>query len=52
MLISVPQKPDAALQRHFEDLKVRPFLVGEDGIRLSLAGGQEKTVLAVLDPDG
>lgn len=44
--------PDAALLRHFEDLKERPFLVGEDGIRLSLAGGQEKTALTVLDPHG
>ena len=43
---------DAALDRHFEDLKRRPFLVGEDGVRLSLAGGQKKTALAVLDGDG
>jgi serine/threonine-protein kinase HipA len=44
--------PDKALLKHFEDLKVRPFLVGEDGIRLSLAGGQQKTALTVLGPDG
>lgn len=43
---------DAALLRHFEDLKDRPFLVGEDGIRLSLAGGQEKAALTVLGPEG
>lgn len=41
-----------ALARHFEDLGKRPFLVGEDGVRLSLAGGQMKTALAVLDKDG
>lgn len=42
----------AALDRHFDDLGRRPFLVGEDGVRLSLAGGQKKTALAVLGPDG
>lgn len=41
-----------ALRRHFDDLAQRPFLVGEDGVRLSLAGGQQKTALAVLDGDG
>ncbi|MFC3612918.1 type II toxin-antitoxin system HipA family toxin [Lutimaribacter marinistellae] len=41
-----------ALARHFEDLGKRPFLAGEDGVRLSLAGGQKKTALAVLDQDG
>lgn len=44
--------PQQALARHFEDLKHRPFLVGEEGVRLSLAGGQEKSALAVLDSDG
>ena len=43
---------DKALERHFDDLGRRPFLVGEDGVRLSLAGGQKKTALAVLDRDG
>ena len=42
----------AALDRHFDDLGRRPFLVGEDGVRLSLAGGQKKTALAVLDEAG
>lgn len=42
----------AALDRHFEDLGRRPFLVGEDGVRLSLAGGQKKTALAVIGPEG
>lgn len=41
-----------ALDRHFRDLRRRPFLAGEEGVRLSLAGGQEKTALAVLDPGG
>jgi len=44
--------PEAALERHFEDLAKRPFLVGEEGVRLSLAGGQKKSALAVLGPDG
>ena len=38
-----------ALNLHFDDLERKPLLVGEDGVRLSLAGGQMKTVLAVLD---
>lgn len=45
-------EPQAALERHFEDLRSRPFLAGEDGVRLSLAGGQEKSALALLDPAG
>lgn len=44
--------PSTALARHFEDLRARPFLIGEDGVRLSLAGGQQKSALAVLGPDG
>ncbi|MBT9386984.1 type II toxin-antitoxin system HipA family toxin [Pseudooceanicola sp. CBS1P-1] len=44
--------PGQALDRHFQDLRQRPFLAGEDGVRLSLAGGQEKTALAVIDPSG
>ncbi len=44
--------PQAALERHFDDLGRRPFLVGEEGVRLSLAGGQKKTALAVLSPEG
>lgn len=46
------QEPGAVLARHFEDLAQRPFLAGEDGVRLSLAGGQEKTALAVVDEKG
>jgi serine/threonine-protein kinase HipA len=41
-----------ALERHFEDLGRRPFLAGEEGVRQSLAGGQKKSALAVLGPDG
>lgn len=44
--------PRLALERHFEDLCRRPFLVGEEGVRQSLAGGQKKSALAVLGPDG
>ena len=42
-----------ALSRHIKDLKRRPFLVGlDDDVRLSLAGGEEKTILSVIDEDG
>ncbi|WP_052362667.1 HipA domain-containing protein [Falsirhodobacter sp. alg1] len=44
--------PDAALALHIDDLSRRPFLAGEDGVRQSLAGGQKKTALAVLDAQG
>ena len=44
--------PKVALERHFEDLGRRPFLAGEDGVRQSLAGGQKKSALAVLDETG
>jgi len=44
--------PEQALERHFDDLAKRPFLIGEEGIRLSLAGGQKKSALAVLDSTG
>jgi len=44
--------PRLGLERHFEDLGRRPFLVGEEGVRQSLAGGQKKSALAVLAPDG
>lgn len=46
------QDQEPALERHFEDLTHRPFLVGEEGVRVSLAGGQRKTALAVLDAHG
>ena len=44
--------PRLALERHFEDLGRRPFLVGEEGVRQSLAGRQKKSALAVLDEAG
>lgn len=44
--------PEVALERHFQDLAQRPFLVGAEGVRQSLAGGQRKTALAVLDANG
>jgi serine/threonine-protein kinase HipA len=44
--------PHQALERHFEDLGRRPFLVGAEGVRQSLAGGQKKSALAVIGPDG
>lgn len=46
------EDPQKALERHFEDLQDRPFLAGAEGVRLSLAGGQEKSTLAVLDARG
>ncbi|MEM5518959.1 type II toxin-antitoxin system HipA family toxin [Henriciella sp. AS95] len=46
------EDPQDALTGHFKDLGQRPFLAGEDGVRLSLAGGQKKTALAVLDAAG
>lgn len=42
--------PDAdALERIIEGLPARPFLVGEDGVSMSLAGAQEKLPVAVID---
>ena len=41
-----------ALAAHFREIGRKPFLAGEDGVRLSLAGGQSKTVLAVIDVEG
>ncbi len=42
--------PDAdALERIIEELPARPFLVGEDGVSMSLAGAQEKLPVAVID---
>lgn len=42
--------PDAgALERIIEELPSRPFLVGEDGVSMSLAGAQEKLPVAIID---
>ena len=46
------ESDEEALAAHFRDIGRKPFLAGEDGVRLSLAGGQSKTVLAVLDVEG
>ena len=43
---------EEALSVHFDNLGMRPVLFGEDGVRLSLAGGQKKTALAVIGSDG
>lgn len=42
---------DAALERILNELPARPFLVGEDGVSMSLAGAQEKLPVA-LSPSG
>ena len=34
---------------HINELGARPFMIDDDGVRTSLAGGQEKTVLATLE---
>lgn len=42
--------PDAdALERIIEELPARPFLIGEDGVSMSLAGAQEKLPVAVIE---
>lgn len=38
-----------AMELHLKDIARRPFLAGEQGVRLSLAGFQEKSALTVLD---
>ena len=43
---------DSALEEHFRDIETRPFLAGQDEIRTSVAGGQKKTALAVVDSVG
>ena len=42
--------PDTdALERIIEELASRPFLVGEDGVSMSLAGAQEKLPVAFIE---
>lgn len=42
--------PDAdALERIIEELPARPFLVGEEGVSMSLAGAQDKLPVALID---
>jgi len=38
-----------ALERILNELPARPFLVGEDGVSMSLAGAQEKLPVAVIN---
>lgn len=40
---------EADLERIIEDLPKRPFLVGEEGISISLAGAQEKLPVSLVD---
>ncbi len=40
--------PGAALERIIEELPARPFLVGEEGVSMSLAGAQEKLPLTMV----
>lgn len=42
--------PDAdALERIIEELPARPFLIGEEGVSMSLAGAQDKLPVALID---
>ena len=45
----VPVPDDAALGRIIAELPSKPFLVGEEGVSMSLAGVQEKLPVTVLD---
>jgi serine/threonine-protein kinase HipA len=44
-----PIATDADLERIIEELPARPFLVGEEGVSMSLAGAQDKLPLALMD---
>lgn len=44
-----PIPSPAALERIIAELPARPFLVGEEGVSMSLAGAQEKLPLALVD---
>jgi len=46
-----PIAGEAELERIIEELPAKPFLAGEDGVSMSLAGAQEKLPVALL-PDG
>ncbi|WP_431857786.1 type II toxin-antitoxin system HipA family toxin [Azospirillum sp.] len=46
-----PIEGEADLERIIEELPAKPFLAGEDGVSMSLAGVQEKLPVALL-PDG
>ena len=44
-----PIPDEEALERILNELPARPFLVGESGVSMSLAGAQEKLPVAVVD---
>lgn len=46
---AIPISDAAALERIIESLPARPFLLGEDGVSMSLAGAQEKVALTQLE---
>jgi serine/threonine-protein kinase HipA len=48
----IPIPDAAALERIIEELPRRPFLVGEEGVSMSLAGAQEKVPVVRLDDGG
>ena len=45
--VGVPVPDEAALERIIDELPSKPFLVGEDGVSMSLAGVQNKLGVAV-----
>lgn len=44
-----PVGSDAALARIIDELPQRPFLVGEEGVSMSLAGAQDKLPVALIE---
>jgi serine/threonine-protein kinase HipA len=44
-----PIPDDTALERVIEELPSRPFLVGEEGVSMSLAGAQDKLPVALIE---
>jgi serine/threonine-protein kinase HipA len=46
---TIPIASADQLERIIEELPAKPFLVGEEGVSMSLAGAQEKLPLAMID---
>jgi serine/threonine-protein kinase HipA len=44
-----PIETDSALEQIIEGLPAKPFLIGEEGVSMSLAGAQDKLPLALVD---
>ncbi|CDO35980.1 HipA N-terminal domain-containing protein [Novosphingobium sp. KN65.2] len=44
-----PISDDNALERVFDELPSRPFLIGEEGVSMSLAGAQDKLPVTLID---